>query len=495
MFYGQVLGRNMGIDDSALNSLIPGPLAKVHEDLMIGVALQRIPNGLLAQACDSDSREWDPLISTDQIPYSLPHNREATHLILTCYFTRCHPSCPVVERDDFYRVFHAFCERREPFDPNILCVIHMVLALGTMVLAHDYSVSGTPFVSGWPHHKEFFTRASYLNVHMHSAISSLRALLLIHMYLSLESPERNLWRLVGNITRLAIELNLHRNPQTLKKSNSLSFTAAESTIRIQLWSIILVLDRGTSLVLGRPFGISSDFNTPPPPVTPLSGHSSHFYSSHFISDIQAGIISIYAMNPQDSAALTRQSVLLLKAIDDFRHGMSNEYRLYFSGEIPSRMTEGEILTVLKLSFSRILLSRILFFSDYLPQKIQRSALEDGMITAYNMIQLERLLLSLPGMGVRSSHIQIYTAVMMLLVGFGSFQQKGPLDSPTVFSVICLAYELIPQTSLQQSAETGQAFFTQLVQDASGVDIDKVVALSGPYVLRHQPGWLCEGNGE
>jgi hypothetical protein len=62
------------------------------------------------------------------------------------------------------------------------------------------------------------------------------------------------------MVRLSIELGLNHDPTTQS-----IFDESECQLRIRLWGIVLVHDRGTSLLLGRPLAIApNDTNTPHP---------------------------------------------------------------------------------------------------------------------------------------------------------------------------------------------------------------------------------------
>ncbi|RDB14508.1 hypothetical protein Hypma_016613 [Hypsizygus marmoreus] len=497
----KTLAENMGIVESALVHLMPTPIIQNQEDLTIGFMVQRIPGGILSQGCDSYEHEWEALVSTDGVPYSLPRNKDAMTQVLDCYFMRCHPSFPVVGKDQFHSLFEALHNQRESYDPSRLCVIQMVFAIGTLVLTQDCSVPEPPTTVSWPHHTELFVRASYLNVHMHPAVSSLQALLLIHQYLSLESPERNLWRFVGNITHLALELNLHRDPSTLPKFSDQAFSPEECRLRIRLWSIVLVLDRGTSLLLGRPCTISSGFDTPPPStiVSKTFTPSPHFLASHVAADIHAHVISMYAFDLKDWKTIAEWSALVLQEIDDFHQSLPRTYSDYFSSvfqDFSATITEAEILTLLKISFSRMLLARVVFLSEWIPYEIRQSALEDAMMTAHNSIVLEAMRLSLPRREVHNFHIQLYSAILILLYGFQSLGLEADcqVDCETLLPVIRLAYEILPRTSLREDATTGQPFFAQMVETFGGIQVDSLEALHG-WTLFPQPGWRVEGLAE
>lgn len=213
---------------------------------------------------------------------------------------------------------------------------------------------------------------------------------------------RTLWRLVGSLVRLAIELGLHHDPTTqLSASTDFGgdgeqnvFTEEECQLRIRLWGAVLIHDRGTSILLGRPLAISpSDTNTPRP-VRPLdmtlNDFSEHYDLSQPIAEIQADIIiSLYSPHKQSPDAVMRKATRIVKRMAEFRRGLPDRYKYYFNGtedwsvekklELVQGITEDEGLTLLKLGIARILLLRALFSSKELPYPHRLKALVDGKI--------------------------------------------------------------------------------------------------------------------
>lgn len=189
---------------------------------------------------------------------------------------------------------------------------------------------GTSLPVSWPAHDEFFARALGVKPDLRVTLSSLQALILLHWYLYCEvrSPNsrceflspyiqlqgRSLWRLVGSLVRLGIELGLHHDPRSQMHYPGSDdpvpvFTQKESALRIRLWGIVLIHDRATSSLLGRPLAIApNDTNSPRPSCNHAAGDSGfggdgfaqfspHFQHSHDLASIQADIvISLYSPN-------------------------------------------------------------------------------------------------------------------------------------------------------------------------------------------------------
>lgn len=195
------------------------------------------------------------------------------------------------------------------------------------------------------------------------------------------------------------------------------FNDEECQLRIRLWGIVLVHDRGTSILLGRPLAIApSDANTPRPTNAPgavrlnnkprsSNGNGnngngggddkySNVFSEHFelsgpIAEIQADIInSLYAPSRQSGDTIMRNATRIIKSMLEFRQNLPAKYQYYFGvgtedwrlerkTALVEGITEDEGLTLLKLGISRILLLRALFSLKDLSYTHRRRALIDG----------------------------------------------------------------------------------------------------------------------
>jgi hypothetical protein len=192
------------------------------------------------------------------------------------------------------------------------------------------------------------------------------------------------------MVRLGIELGLNHDPTTQN-----IFDDSECQLRIRLWGIVLVHDRGTSLLLGRPLAIGpNDTNTPHParPKTSRPDVSEHFLLSSPIAQIQADIInSLYSPHGQSADSIMRHATRVVKSLVEFRRQLPERYKRYFGGtadwsleektKLVQDITEDEGLTLLKIGIARILLLRALFSNKELEFPQRHKALLDGELTA------------------------------------------------------------------------------------------------------------------
>ncbi|KAJ3854419.1 fungal-specific transcription factor domain-containing protein [Lentinula lateritia] len=442
--------------------------------------------------------------STPSMDIWIPNDRNTLLEIVDVYFTQLNPHRPVFFRHQFLeslnQLYDEGASSRPVFDPGFICSLYLVLALGTLSELNrsgyqgeapirdsgadhenDDSLLSPPSRPGkgkrtaksatttsdtggsrlpadWPAHDEFFDRALAVKPELRVTLSSLQALILLHWYLYAERQGRTLWRLVGSIVRLAIELGLHHDPttQTLIKPKSSSsspsatadngdtayedvptFTPQECTLRIWLWSIVLVHDRGTSILLGRPLAIApSDSNTPRPSNRSgsnvkrptVNDHiSEHFLLSAPIAEIQADIIiSLYSPTRQSSETLLRNASRIIKSIDLFRRSLPPKYMDYFTGtaawsiskrhSLLASLDESTGLTLLKLAISRILLLRALFSSKELEYTERKRALVDAIVQAHNVIAIHTVLVRYPEVGFFTSPVPLHIAAMVILYG-------------------------------------------------------------------------------
>lgn len=272
-----------------------------------------------------------------------------------------------------------------------------------------------------------------------------------------------MWRLVGSLVRLAVELGLHHDPTTQFNPSTQQplFSEEEQLMRIRLWAIVIVHDRGTSILLGRPLAIApSDSNTPAPKVRKdADGNvidvefSPHFEHSSPVADIQADIItSLYTPNRQDKATIMRHATRIIKRFHEIRKSLPEKYQYYFGGteewtlerkrELVKQITEDEGLTLLKIGIARILLLRALFSSKELPYEQRRQALVDAIITSHNTIVVHNQLIRYPEIGFFTSPSPLHIAAMVIL--YGQTSKCDCLPKNTALEDIWLALDMLPR---------------------------------------------------
>ncbi|PPQ65266.1 hypothetical protein CVT26_000225 [Gymnopilus dilepis] len=464
---------------------------------------------------------YPPISKSPRIDVWLPKDRNFANYIVDVYFKHLNPHRPVYARKDFEKILNDLYDGVTPVhDPGHLCSIYLVFALGTLselnqrAGANKMSTEKDQFLGSavskklmpnWPVHDEFWERALAIKPDLRVSISSLQALILLHWYLYIERQGRTLWRLVGNLVRLSIELGLHHDPTTqiAPDTEQHIFTEEESQLRIRLWAIVLVHDRGTSILLGRPLAISpSDSNTPQPTRVKnkmFVEMSEHFELSQPVADIQADIInSLYAPTRQAGDTIMRNATRIIKSMVAFRSNLPEKYQYYFTGtgdwpldkrqQLVQDITEDLGLTLLKIGIARILMLRALFISKELSYDQKHKALTDAIITSHNIIIVHSQLIRYPNIAFFTSPIPLHIAAMVIL--YGHISKVGCLSPATALEDVWLALDMLPRFRWRWERKDeagGHPLIAKLVEHVMGVSLSNVVPPTNS-VLIPEPEW-------
>ncbi|KIM89520.1 hypothetical protein PILCRDRAFT_227592 [Piloderma croceum F 1598] len=474
----QALAKNFGVDSSILSNI--STTMHDNEDLAVGSGgLTSGRDRLINEAnLPRDSTRWISVnlprnrveSTTFRLPQHsvkiwLPKDRQTVKHIINVYFTRLNFNRPALDKADFERDLNALYdgEITSHHDQGFICMLYLVLALGTLnEVNHRANKADNTTTSpnagkrlmpeGWPEHGEFFEWGLFYKPEIQATISALQALILLHWYLYTERQGRSLWRLVGGLVRLAVELGLHHDPFSQG-----IFTDAECQLRIRLWGIVMVHDRGTSILLGRPLGIAPYDSNTPHPSRPKNGQlsdcSEHFVLSHEIAEMQADIInSLYTPTSQSPDTIMRHATRIVKSMVEFTRQLPEKYHKYFKGsedlpldqrsKLVEQISEDEGLTLLKIGISRILLLRVLFNSEALVMPQRQKALLDAVVTAHNIIIIHNHLIRFPDIGFFVSPIPLHIAAMVIL--YGHINKSMRLRKSMVIQDIWMALDVLPR---------------------------------------------------
>ncbi|KAG8806209.1 hypothetical protein FRC17_005127, partial [Serendipita sp. 399] len=242
-----------------------------------------------------------PSFSTSELDTVwLPSSRKIANHMVEMYFKRLNHHRPIFEKGNFLRRFELLysTDAVAMDDVGFICSTYLILALATLSEMHQPEQKPewvSELKADWPTHEQLFSRALVVKPELRVTISSLQALLLLQWYLYSERHGRSLWRLVGTLVRLAIELGLHHDPMMQKGT----FTPEECTLRVNLWHSVMIHDRGTSVLLGRPYGVDEEFFNTSSPVEVPGSVSRHFVDSAPLNSVAADIIrSLYRPQTQ-----------------------------------------------------------------------------------------------------------------------------------------------------------------------------------------------------
>lgn len=389
-------------------------------------------------------------------------------------------------------------------DPGFISAFLYILALGTMSeLNHKLASGGNqppPVPPTWPTYDEFFLRAMGSRPDWRMTLSSLQAAVLLHWYLYTDGQGSGLWRFVGSILRYAIELGLHHDPfvQRNPQTNKYTFTMAECRARVRLWGIVLIHDRGTSVIFGRPLGIHPDeTNTPMPAPYPDPAReiaSTHFYLSHAVANIQKEIIlKLYA--PKSPPRSAPELIACAKAIlDQMETILPPAFRPYIEGSegwdmerrraLVQGITTDIGLTLLKWAIAKIFLLRALVASSAIQYKDKVRALLPAVITAHNIIVVHHQLINQPDISFFTSPLPLQTAAMVLLYGWMS-RRVPNITQAVALEDVTMALEGIPKFRWKWERKDfprPPPMMVSLAESVLNVKLEDAPAPSAPGVL-------------
>jgi hypothetical protein len=222
-------------------------------------------------------------------------------------------------------------------------------------------------------------------------------------FVPLQRHGRALWRLVGNMVRLAIELGLHHDP----REQGDTFTPEECQLRMRLWLICLVHDRETSIIFGRPLAVQrADFNTPPPTRflpgsdggEPVALFSEHFELGSELLHIQTDIVnSLYRPGKLTGEQVVLRAIEIERSLEQWRRKLPAPYQKLFGGSmrldrqqkvelVLANVTADRGITILKYGILRMFLLRAVFNNKLVSAHVRHKALHDGRLAPSQISQ-------------------------------------------------------------------------------------------------------------
>ncbi|KAI0703821.1 fungal-specific transcription factor domain-containing protein [Cytidiella melzeri] len=543
----QALAKAFGVNPAIVGDLKLAPATLDSEDLAVGLTGLASRRDNPVPEDPRDPAKWisvpictntamSPTVSTgsssklgpivDSKPFVvwLPKDRNMVQQVIDVYFTRLNVHRPVFSRSSFESSLDALYKGTASYDPGFLCSAYLIMALGTLsdlnhrVISQELSSGSSALQKvlpiDWPGHEEFFGSALAVKPELRVTISSLQALILLHWYLYTERQGRSLWRLVGSFVRLAVELGLHHDPTIIPVEDVSNptgqppppvFSEEECQLRIRLWAIVLLHDRGTSILLGRPLAIAPyDSNTPRPSASKGNGISEHFVLSAPIVEIQADIInSLYAPTRQSADSIVRNAQRITKSIRHFIRQLPEGYRYYFQDteswdtekrtKLVENITEDQGLTLLKIGISRILLLRALFSSKEIPFQSRQTALMDAIVTSHNVIIVHQQLIKFPDIAFFVSPIPLHIAAMVILYGHMSKCQR--LSRDVALEDVWMALQMLPKFRWRwerKDMKGGHPLIATLAEQVLKVSLDTVSPTTPPMLLLEAHGDSADG---
>ncbi|KIW06214.1 hypothetical protein, variant [Verruconis gallopava] len=190
----------------------------------------------------------------------IPHKTTALYLV-DAFFINTHGLVHVFDRKHFYRTLDTTYTDPLSADPNWLCLLNLVFAIGLTMATPAH---GTPEAAVIEKLRQehtdraevFYLNAKSLNDPMigleDADFWSVQALVLMTVFMLAKSKRNTAFALLGMAIRSAYALGLHRE-ETL-----VIFSPEDQVVRRNVWRTLFIMDRFLSCSLGRPPGISED---------------------------------------------------------------------------------------------------------------------------------------------------------------------------------------------------------------------------------------------
>ncbi|RLV92651.1 Protein STB5 [Spathaspora sp. JA1] len=191
-------------------------------------------------------------------------DRELLTRIINAFFMHNYRAVPVINKHEFITKFNKmFSEDNvsdlHEFDDQF--ELYMVLAIGSTGLERCGIISRDKKIS------EFFVSQALNHVHNNLSSNNLKNvkyLILLGLYSFFDPSEFTSWEIMGKLTRLTIHLGL--NKPVLEQEKKF-MTPRQVELRSRLFWSVYIIDRLTSVSLGRPVAINDeDINVPLPQI-------------------------------------------------------------------------------------------------------------------------------------------------------------------------------------------------------------------------------------
>ena len=175
----------------------------------------------------------------------LPTRRIADSLI-QAFFDRVHPNYLLFHRGSFQTrygsIWRSTTADSLKAEPGWLCCLFMVCVFGAQALEKHQPEDSTNLQRRFLKH----VRARFTQLALTASLANVQALLLLQLYEHSAGERNTAWILLGQATRMAIALGMHREG-TLH-----NFDPMEANTRRVVWHTLYAFEQYVSLQLGRP---------------------------------------------------------------------------------------------------------------------------------------------------------------------------------------------------------------------------------------------------
>lgn len=429
--------------------------------------------------------------------------------LIKLYFSTLNRHRPVLDKDQFIASVEQLRDSSstDAVDPGFLCCFGVVVAIGIMVQLHQMNMRDQNGIIGdkpatyehdgltveqrnhkyWPMIQSMFQLTCEVEKELLPSLSAVQAWILIHWFMYAERRGRSLWRMVGTILKLGIEVQLNHHPE-LPPFRADSFKPDVQSLRLRLWQILLTHDRGTAIIHGRPVSISEEYCAAPRVnnVT-YKGDGScsrHFLDSQEVTEIQERILrELYAPEKENSnmyslGEVVKKTLALTRSL----HQVC--VRLWGAGaEMPEMRSKtatvqlDEGLTYLKVTISRMFIMRALLSLVRTDVDMYKKVVADAVKTAHNIIAIHQYLLNTEEIAFFTSPDPLRIAAVMIV--YGRHWNCTVLEERQQIQDIWLSYRMLIGLKWtwdhQRTHDDDKALFSQLFSKTYHKELDDIDA--------------------
>jgi hypothetical protein len=295
------------------------------------------------------------------------------------------------------------------------------------------------------------------------------------------------------MVRLGVELGLH-HPRTLESDDD------ESQTKARLWDIVMMHDRGISLLLGRPLALHPNDSTSPAPALQHLGVSEHYKLSRAIVDVQGDIVAcLYTPNRPVGKDLLRHVARILQHLKACRHELGDKYAKYFEGtkdwpeaqriQLVDSIGVNEGLTLLKLFITRLLFLRVLLNDVSLPPAVLQFATHDALITAHNIIVVHHQMIRFPVAAFFVSPIPLHISAYILLCSYA--YSTTALEPENIVDDVLMALDILPRHRWRwnrKDLQGGHPVIHKMSEEVLRMKLPQAGPISNPMLILSTLEW-------
>lgn len=251
--------------------------------------------------------------------------RAVSDRLFTAFFERVHPNYVLFHRGTFQSKYESIWYHTSSYnyeaEPGWLCCLFMVLVFGAQALEPNHPDDAAQL------QKRFlkYVRERFQHLALTASLANVQALLLLQLYEHNAGERNTAWILLGQATRMAIALGMHR------EGTSHNFDSIERNTRRMVWYTLYSFEQHTSLMLGRPTTIKAlEVNVALPDEIIMDGNNypkDYLQRASRLMDVASKVrhfataASPYCFNPPMLNPLRNSALSLLQELDSWHNSL------------------------------------------------------------------------------------------------------------------------------------------------------------------------------